>query len=115
MAALIGTHSTRAFRPSTAKSGSFRSGFEISFQRYDRARVGCICSAHLHHEVMTQTKMLEEQADRAAASGNYAAAKAILQQVTGAGAGRLDLWIKLSAMSKASGDLQGSLAAINRA
>lgn len=58
--------------------------------------------------------MLEEQADRAAAAGDYAGARAMLEQVARTD-GRLDLWIKLSAMCKASGDLQGALTAIDKA
>jgi aspartyl/asparaginyl beta-hydroxylase (cupin superfamily) len=64
---------------------------------------------------MAQGDMLEEQADRAAAAGNFVAARAMLEQVTQSGADRPDLWVKLSAMCKASGDLQGALSAINRA
>jgi aspartyl/asparaginyl beta-hydroxylase (cupin superfamily) len=59
--------------------------------------------------------MLEEQADRAAASGNFAAARAMLEQVASGGGGSLDLWVKLSAMRKASDDLNGALAAIDQA
>ncbi len=64
---------------------------------------------------MTHGKMLEEQADRAAAAGNFVAARAMLEQVAQSGGNRPDLWVKLSAMCKASGDLQGALAAINKA
>jgi aspartyl/asparaginyl beta-hydroxylase (cupin superfamily) len=64
---------------------------------------------------MTQAKLLEEQADRAAAAGDFARARAMLEQSAQAGAANLSLWVKLSAMCKASGDLQGALAAINRA
>jgi Aspartyl/Asparaginyl beta-hydroxylase len=63
---------------------------------------------------MTQTKLLEEQADRAAAAGDFAAARAMLEQSARAGVAGHDLWLKLSAMCKASGDLAGALAAINR-
>jgi hypothetical protein len=59
--------------------------------------------------------MLEEQADRAAASGNFVAARALLEQVTSAGGGTLELWVKLSAMRKACDDLDGALAAIDQA
>jgi aspartyl/asparaginyl beta-hydroxylase (cupin superfamily) len=76
---------------------------------------GCICSAHLHHEAMSQENMLEEQADRAAAAGDYPAARAMLERAAQAGSSGKDLWIKLSAMCKASGDLEAALAAIDRA
>ncbi|HZC37418.1 MAG TPA: aspartyl/asparaginyl beta-hydroxylase domain-containing protein [Sphingomicrobium sp.] len=59
--------------------------------------------------------MLEEQADRAAAAGDYAAARAMLERAAETGNGGKDLWVKLSAMCKASSDLAGALAAINRA
>jgi aspartyl/asparaginyl beta-hydroxylase (cupin superfamily) len=59
--------------------------------------------------------MLEEQADRAAAAGDFKSARAMRERVIEAGRGSKDLWIKLSAMCKASGDLHGALAAIDRA
>ena len=49
---------------------------------------------------MAQGDMLEEQADRAAAAGDFVAARAMLEQVTRSGADRPDLWVKLSAMCK---------------
>jgi|tagenome__1003787_1003787.scaffolds.fasta_scaffold20988880_5 Flp pilus assembly protein TadD len=55
-----------------------------------------------------------EQADRAAAAGDFVAARAMLEQVARASGGSVDLWVKLSAMCKASGDLEGALTAINR-
>lgn len=64
---------------------------------------------------MTEVNVLQEQADRAAASGDFAAARAMLERAVQAGAGGLDLWVKLSAMCKASGDLDGALAAIDHA
>ncbi|HEY6662351.1 MAG TPA: aspartyl/asparaginyl beta-hydroxylase domain-containing protein [Sphingomicrobium sp.] len=57
----------------------------------------------------------EEQADRAAAAGRFAAARSLLEQAVEADGATIDLWMKLSAMSKASGDLAGALAAIDRA
>src|SRR5438067_12429910 len=58
---------------------------------------------------------LEQAADRAAAAGDFVAARAMLEQAAQAGAGGHELWVKLSAMCKASGDLEGALAAIDRA
>jgi aspartyl/asparaginyl beta-hydroxylase (cupin superfamily) len=65
---------------------------------------------------MVQTEAsLEEEADRAAAAGQYAAARSLLEQAVEGEDGNLGLWLKLSAMRKAAGDLQGALAAIDRA
>jgi aspartyl/asparaginyl beta-hydroxylase (cupin superfamily) len=64
---------------------------------------------------MVQTQLLEQQADRAAAAGDYGAAKSLLEQAAAAGAASAGLWTKISAMCKASGDFRGALAAIDRA
>jgi aspartyl/asparaginyl beta-hydroxylase (cupin superfamily) len=57
---------------------------------------------------------IEEAADRAAAAGDFARARAMLEQAVEADGDSHSLWIKLSAMRKASGDLRGALAAIDR-
>ena len=64
---------------------------------------------------MVEARLLEEQADRAAAVGEFAAARSLLEQALKGSEGSIDLWMKLSAMRKASGDLQGALAAIDKA
>jgi aspartyl/asparaginyl beta-hydroxylase (cupin superfamily) len=64
---------------------------------------------------MAEAHILEEQADRAAAAGQFAAARALLEQAVQSDGATIDLWMKLSAMRKASGDLTGALAAIDRA
>ena len=64
---------------------------------------------------MAQANILEEQADRAAAAGQFAAARSLLEQAVEAQGATLDQWMKLSAMRKASGDPAGALAAIDRA
>jgi len=64
---------------------------------------------------MTETEALEQQADRAAAAGQFAAARSLLEQAVETEGTSIDLWMKLSAMRKASGDLDGALAAIHRA
>src|SRR5829696_4518924 len=66
-------------------------------------------------EVMGQSSMLEERADQAAAAGEYAAARSLLERAVAADAGNFTLWMKLSATRKASGDLGGALAAVDRA
>ena len=58
---------------------------------------------------------LEEQADRAAAAGQYAAARSYLEQAVQGDGPTVDLWTKLSAMRKASGDLKAALQAIDQA
>jgi aspartyl/asparaginyl beta-hydroxylase (cupin superfamily) len=62
-----------------------------------------------------QAQTLEDQADRAAAAGEYRTARSLLEQAVAAEADSAALWMKLSAMRKASGDLQAALAAIDRA
>jgi len=64
---------------------------------------------------MSQARLLEERADRAASAGEFAAARSLLEQAAEADGSSLGLWLKLSAMCKASGDLKGALAAVDRA
>lgn len=64
---------------------------------------------------MAELETLEEQADRAAASRQFHVAKSLLEQAVESRVDDLRLWTKLSAMCKASGDLKGALAAIDRA
>lgn len=64
---------------------------------------------------MNDRDALELQADRAAGAGDFAAARASLEQAVEQDGASAALWSKLSAMRKASGDLQGALAALDRA
>jgi aspartyl/asparaginyl beta-hydroxylase (cupin superfamily) len=57
---------------------------------------------------------LEEQADSAAAAGQFALARSLLEQAVQTGQESVALWTKLSSMRKAAGDLQGALAALDR-
>lgn len=56
----------------------------------------------------------QEQADRAAASGDLATARALLEQAVQSEESDASLWLKLSAVRRANGDLAGALAAIER-
>jgi aspartyl/asparaginyl beta-hydroxylase (cupin superfamily) len=58
---------------------------------------------------------LVEAADRAAAAGDFQAARDLLEKVATSGAESFGLWNKLAAMRKALGDLRGALTAIDRA
>jgi aspartyl/asparaginyl beta-hydroxylase (cupin superfamily) len=58
---------------------------------------------------------LEQAADRAAASGDFAEAKARLEEAVRGDESSHALWMKLSAMRKASGDPRGALVAVERA
>src|SRR5207244_13242880 len=51
----------------------------------------------------------------AAGAGQYGVARSLLEQAVEGADASFALWNKLSAMRKASGDLQGALAAIDRA
>jgi hypothetical protein len=63
---------------------------------------------------MTEVQTLEEQADRAATAGEFAAARSFLEQAVQRDGATIELWTKLSAMRKASGDLRGALEAIEQ-
>jgi aspartyl/asparaginyl beta-hydroxylase (cupin superfamily) len=65
-------------------------------------------------ESMTQPRKFEEEADRAAATGEFGVARSLLEQAIGEDSSSAGLWTKLSAMRKASGDLKGALAAVDR-
>jgi aspartyl/asparaginyl beta-hydroxylase (cupin superfamily) len=64
---------------------------------------------------VTETVDLEKQADRAAAAGDLEAALQSLEQAVEKGAPTVQLWTKLSALRRASGDIEGAIAAIERA
>jgi hypothetical protein len=57
----------------------------------------------------------EAAADRAAASGDLASARRLLQQAVADQPGRIDPWLKLSAMCRALGDLPAALDAVSGA
>ena len=63
---------------------------------------------------MMATQAREREADRAAAAGDFATARALLEEATRADASDPQLWMKLSALRRASGDLAGALVAIER-
>jgi hypothetical protein len=63
---------------------------------------------------MSATQTLEEQADEAAAAGQFTTARSLLEQAVQSDRADPGLWMKLSAMRKASGDLNGALAAVDR-
>ena len=58
---------------------------------------------------------LEQEADRAAAAGDAAAASQLLEQAVAQTADQPGLWLKLSAMRRAGGDVRGALEAVERA
>ena len=58
---------------------------------------------------------LEQHADRAAAAGDSATALRLLEQAAAQSADKPGLWIKLSAMRRAGGDVRGALEALERA
>jgi tetratricopeptide (TPR) repeat protein len=57
---------------------------------------------------------IEQDADRAAAAGDFAGARAMLERAVEADSGSPGLWMKLAAVSSALGDLQAALAAVER-
>jgi aspartyl/asparaginyl beta-hydroxylase (cupin superfamily) len=58
---------------------------------------------------------LQEQADSAASAGDFARALGLLEQAVDKDAGSAELWLKLTAMRRASGDASGALQAVERA
>ena len=57
---------------------------------------------------------MEQAADRAAASGDFVTARDMLERAVEADSTSQALWMKLSAMRRASGDVQGALVAVER-
>lgn len=64
---------------------------------------------------MASTDPRELQADRAAAARDFAASERLLAQLAGDAPDRLDVWMKLASVRRASGHLPAALEAINRA
>jgi aspartyl/asparaginyl beta-hydroxylase (cupin superfamily) len=58
---------------------------------------------------------LEAAADRAAAAGDRAGARVLLARAAAADPGRTEIWLKLAAMCRASGDLAAALEAVTGA
>ena len=63
---------------------------------------------------MSDLRTIEEQADRAAAAGEFAEAHRLLEQAAAAGEPGPELLGKLSAMRKTAGDLNGAIAALDQ-
>jgi aspartyl/asparaginyl beta-hydroxylase (cupin superfamily) len=57
---------------------------------------------------------LEAEADGAAARGDPAAARRLLEQAAAADPGRSELWLKLAAICRASGDIAAALESVSR-
>jgi aspartyl/asparaginyl beta-hydroxylase (cupin superfamily) len=64
---------------------------------------------------VSDSARIEAEADQAAARGDVAAARRLLEQVIAADPRRVDPWLKLSAMCRSAGDLDGALAAVSGA
>ena len=58
---------------------------------------------------------IEADADRAAAAGDLAGAARLLEQAAGEAPDNPAIWVKLSAMRRAGGDLRGALTAVEQA
>lgn len=58
---------------------------------------------------------LEARADQAAAAGDVAAARRLLEQITALDPNRSESWLKLTAMCRAQGDITAALAAVSGA
>lgn len=63
---------------------------------------------------MDESQALEEQADRAAASGQFADALALLERAVESRSDSTGLWMKISAMRKVLGDQSGALEALDQ-
>ena len=69
----------------------------------------------MEQEIASQAAALEAEADRAAASGDRSAARALLTRATAADPDRAEPWLKLAAMCRAEGDLPAALEAVSGA
>lgn len=58
--------------------------------------------------------MTEQDADRAAAAGDFVSAREMLERAVEADGSSAELWIKLAAVRNASGDIAGALAAVDQ-
>ena len=69
----------------------------------------------MDHSQPSRADTLEAEADRAARGGDAAGARRLLEQATELDPGRGEAWLKLAAMCRATGDLDGALAAVSGA
>src|SRR5437868_12711030 len=69
----------------------------------------------VEQKIASDAAGLEAAADRAAASGDRAAARALLARATEADPDRGEAWLKLAAMCRAEGDLGAALEAVSGA
>jgi predicted TPR repeat methyltransferase len=69
----------------------------------------------VEQEIASDAAGLEAAADRAAAGGDRAGARALLTQAAAAGPDRAETWLKLAAMCRAEGDLEAALEAVSGA
>lgn len=69
----------------------------------------------MQQEFASDAAGLEAAADRAAASGDAAGARALLLRATEADPDRAETWLKLAAMCRAAGDLDAALDAVSGA
>src|SRR5688500_5398919 len=66
-------------------------------------------------ETLNDAAGLEAEADRAAARGDVAGARILLQRATAADPARGESWLKLAAMCRAQGDMPAALDAVSGA
>ena len=69
----------------------------------------------MEQEIASDAAGLEAAADRAAAGGDRAGARALLVRATQADPERAETWVKLAAMCRAAGDIEAALAAVSGA
>src|SRR3954451_11679986 len=118
MAPPIPRRCTRGCRRRRARNGCSHSGSGTGSQRCESDQragsfaIGCSLAMMAR---MQDSEILEQQADQAAAAGQFAAARSLLERAVEGDGATLGLWMKLSAMRKAANDPQGALAAIHQA
>jgi hypothetical protein len=69
----------------------------------------------VEQDIASSAAGLEAAADRAAAGGDRAGARALLARAAAAGPDRAETWLKLAAMCRAEGDLPAALEAVSGA
>ncbi len=69
----------------------------------------------MKQDLASEAAGLEVEADRAAAGGDRAGARALLVRATAADPGQAETWLKLAAMCRAEGDVNAALEAVSGA
>src|SRR3954468_15975730 len=101
-----------ASRQRPAKNGFSPSGSAIGRRLHGDLEIAFTAENCMTLPMADET--IKQAADRAAASGDFTTARAMLERAVEADDASHALWMKLSAMRKASGDMRAALDAVDR-